>query len=112
MTLHGIFLDLPPKQKINFFLFVFGTRQNAALLLLPPRQQVEDAHPSVRRGGSTLTVTAGEQLVAFLNTSILPARAPHGRADCKYGTSRWGILLRRLCMSGITQKNLQKKQYT
>lgn len=59
------------KKKLTYF--VFGNRQIAALLFFPPRQQVEDVHPSVRRGGSTFTVTAGEQLVVSLNTSILPA---------------------------------------
>lgn len=75
------------KEKTSLF---SATRHNAALLFFTLRQQVEDVHPSVGRGGSTFLWQLESNWLSLFNTSILPAWAPHGRTDCKCVKKRRG----------------------
>lgn len=79
-TSHGIVFDLLSKENKNrqlvnsYYSFLFGTRQKAASLLFPTRQQVEDDHPSVRSGGGcTLLRQLESNWLTLTSSSILPA---------------------------------------
>lgn len=101
----------------TFSIFLLNRKINFPIFLTPVTMQIYffPAEATGRRcssvgeyrGGSTITVTAGEQLVVSPNTSILPVRAPHGCTDCKCVTNPWRILH---CCDDFSYQGFHKKK--